>query len=166
MIKILFNFITYIFLLFVIPFNKPIEIQNNDNYFFIINIPKIDLYKEVYKYNNHNNNVNKGIYLVKDYDFNTLNGSLILASHSGNSDISYFKNLNLLKKNDIVKIFINDRIVYYAVTDKYKINKTGKFKYHDKNAYLYLITCDKNNNNKQIVVVGKIVKIMKKSTFF
>jgi sortase (surface protein transpeptidase) len=74
--------------------------------------------------------------------------------------------LNLLKKNDIVKIFINDRIVFYTVTDKYKINKTGKFKYHDKNAYLYLITCDKNNNDKQIVVVGKIVKIMKKSTFF
>lgn len=163
----LFRYLFYIFIGLFISFDSSsYNCDSDNNYFFRINIPKINLEQSVYKYNDDKNDVNKGIFLVKDYDFNSFKGSLILASHSGNSSISHFKNLDLLKKGDIVKIIYNNSIIYYKITDKYKINKTGKFKYKNDDKIIYLITCDKNNSKKQLVIKANMVKISKKSTFF
>ena len=166
MIKIIYKFLLYLFL--ILNFNH-YEIKSdiyNQNYFFDLCISKINLNEKVYRYNDKNNNVDKGIYLVKDYDFNSLSGSLILASHSGNSSISHFKNLDLLKKEDIIKVVYNSNIYYYKVIDIYKIEKTGKFKYVNEDQVIYLITCDKKNNKQQDVIKGNLIKITKKSTFF
>lgn len=141
------------------------NISKND-YYFMLNIPKIDLSKKVYNYNNKKNDVDKGIYLVKDYDLSSLEGSLILASHSGNSSISHFKNLHLLKEDDFVFIIYNDKSYVYQIDKIYKINKNGKFYYTDKDKQIFLITCDKKDKKKQLVFRGKLIKIVKKSTFF
>lgn len=163
----LFRYLFYIFIgLFISSGSSSYNYDLDNNYFFRINILKINLEQSVYKYNDDKNDVNKGIFLVKDYDFNSFKGSLILASHSGNSSISHFKNLDLLNKGDIVKIIYNNSTIYYKITDKYKINKTGKFKYKNDDKIIYLITCDNNNSKKQLVIKANMVKISKKSTFF
>ena len=120
--KIIINYFIYLFLiLFVysdVPNNDSIKSYNiinqeNDDYNFILNIPDINLSVKVYDYDDERNNVDKGIYLVKDYDFQGKN-SLILASHSGSSSISYFKNLNQLKENCL--FFIEkDLFNYYYI---------------------------------------------------
>ena len=137
----------------------------SSDYFFEICIPKINLNEKVYNFNDSRNDVDKGIMIVKDYDFYKMKGSLILASHSGNSSISYFKNLYVLKKNDIVKILYNGDEYIYQINEIYDINKNGKFKYNNSDKTIYLITCDKNNKKRQNVYKGKLIKIVKKSTF-
>lgn len=137
----------------------------NSDYYFELCIPKINLKEKVYSFNDSRNDVDKGIMIVKDYDFYKMKGSLILASHSGNSSISYFKNLYILKKNDIVKILYNGDEYIYQINEIYDINKNGKFKYNYSDKTIYLITCDKNNKKRQNVYKGKLIKTVKKSTF-
>ena len=166
MIRIIYKYLIYIFIGFYLSLNNNYnQIVSNDCY-FILNIPKINLSEKVYEYNDKNNDVNKAILLAKEYNFNSFNGSLILASHSGNSSISHFKNLDKLDKDDIVSIIIDNRVIYYKIVDIYKIQKNGKFKYSNENETIYLVTCDKKNNKKQIVFKGKIIKINKKSQVF
>lgn len=167
--KIIIKFIFYLFLGLLFSFNNSqnINIENNisNDYYFLLKIPKINLEAKVYSFYDKMNNVDKGVYLVKNYDFTSLNGSLILASHSGNSPISHFKNLDMLLDGDIVAIIFNNKYYYYEIIDIYKIDKTGKFKYDDFDRGIYLITCDKKSNKKQLVFKGKLIKISKKSTF-
>ena len=165
MIDAVINIFVYLLLFFSINIGD-YKYPSNNNSYFELNIPSIDLYKEVYNYSDKNNDVNKGIYLVNNYDLNSLNGTLILASHSGSSSISYFKHLDKLNKNDLLYLTYNGYDYYYKINDIFKINKTGKFKYKDKNKTIYLITCDKKNKKKQIVFYGKLMKIVKKSSFF
>lgn len=167
--KIISTYILY-FVLFIFIYDNILLDNINDNisnngYYFSLNIPKIDLNVKVYDYNDKNNDVNKGIFLVKQYNFDSMHGSIILASHSGTSSISYFKNLYLLNKNDVVVIIYNNHNYYYKINRIYKINKNGKFIYKNSDRGIYLITCDKKNKKKQIVYKGKLEKISKKSTF-
>lgn len=167
--RTIFRFIFYLFIgLFFNINSDSIDLSNNINkdYFFKLNIPKIGLNQSVYEFNSLNNDVDKGIYLVKKYNFSSLKGSLILASHSGSSSISYFKNLDLLDLDDSVFVVYNDNYYYYTITNRYVINKTGKFNYKNDDKTIYLITCDKKNDKKQLVFKGKLLKIAKKSTFF
>jgi len=138
------------------------DVKNSDEqYYFRLEIPDISLNTVVYDYENKNNNVDKGVYLARDYDLKTLSGSLVLASHSGSSSISYFKNLDKLKKDDIVNVYYKENKFIYRINKIYKIDKTGLFKYQNKDQYIYLITCDKNHSKKQLVFRGKIEKIVK-----
>jgi LPXTG-site transpeptidase (sortase) family protein len=166
MIRIIYKYLIYIFIGFYLSLNNNYNQIVSNDYYFILNIPKINLSEKVYEYNDKNNDVNKGIFLAKEYDFNSFKGSLILASHSGNSSISHFKNLDKLDKDDIVSIIIDNRVIYYKIVDIFKIQKNGKFKYSNENETIYLVTCDKEYNKKQIVFKGKIIKICKKSQVF
>ena len=172
MLKEIINFVIYIFLIFSLTLSNnnidDISIISNtsDDVYFKLNIPDINLNKDVHTFNSKNNSVDKGIYLVKDYDINKLKGSLILASHSGSSEISYFKNLDKIDVGTILYLTYNDNNYFYKITSIYKIDKTGKFKYMNKDKAIYLITCDKNNKHKQIVFYGELIKKIKKSSFF
>lgn len=165
----LFSIILYFLILPFIYCNEPninkrsIDVADIKQDYFNLIIPKINLNQKVYKYNDKRNNVDKGVYLAKNYEFKKNNGSLILASHSGNSSISYFKDLNKVNIKDQIFIISNKNIYLYIITEIYKINKNGKFKYINDDKYLYLITCDKKNKKKQIVVRANLVKITKKS---
>lgn len=175
MSKYLSRYVNYILILlyvflyksnnYIISYHLTNKSINNKDIYFSIYIPKINLYKDIYHYKNINNDVNKGIMLVNDYSFDNLSGSMILASHSGNSHISYFKNLYKLKINDKVYIYFNNYKYEFLIKERYFINKNGKFTYNDFDKGIYLITCDKKNKTKQIVYTGKL-KEYKKVRFF
>lgn len=72
----------------------------------VIEIPKMNLKKGLYDINSKYNNVDYNIQIIKESDMpNKENGNLILAGHNGNSNISYFDNLNTLSNGDSVFIF-------------------------------------------------------------
>ncbi len=132
------------------------EVSSDINmYQKILEIPKIKLKKGFYAINSPFNQVKYGIEVIKD-DPNLL----ILASHSGNAKISYFKNLNKLENNDEVIISSPATKEYYKIVYHYEINKNGQFKVLNDglDKKIILITCSKEDKTKQIVYVGKYEK--------
>lgn len=123
-------------------------------------IPKIKLKKDLYSINSNLNNVNKNVFIVKPSDMpNIKNGNLILAAHSGNSKIAFFKHLNKLNINDIATVYFNDKDYIYKLVDIYKVNKTGYIEINRNNnkTVLTLITCDKKDKSKQIVYIFELI---------
>ncbi len=162
--KNLFNFLIYLIIpLISFTGNKNIKLES-DNLLGHLYIPKISVSNDLYKYGNDINNVDINVYVATLYDFNKLDGSLILASHSGNCSICFFNNLYKLSNGDEIIIENSNNIYLYVVDDMFEIDKTGKFKYNDKDKYIYLVTCVKNTHKKQLIVGGFLKKITKKST--
>ena len=83
------------------------------------------------------------------------NGNLIIAAHSGNSYISYFKNLYKLSNDDVAYVYFNNIKYTYKVAGKYDVEKTGKVVIHrdNKKNTLTLITCSQTDKSKQIVYI-------------
>lgn len=131
-------------------------------YIAVLKIDKISLEKGIYNINSKNNNVNRNIQLLKESDMpDKENGNVIIAGHSGNSYIAYFKNLVKLNNGDEAKIFYNGKTYIYNLTKSYEIEKTGKVELNKNKDIqtLTLITC-KTNTNKQIVFVFELEKII------
>lgn len=76
------------------------------DYIAILEIPKINLKRGLVNKNSSQNNVNRNIYMLQETTLpdEQENSHILLATHSGNSYISFFKNLNKLKNDD--NIFI------------------------------------------------------------
>jgi len=131
---------------------------NKINYIAILKIPKINLERGLVEPNSYLNNVNYNVEILDDSDMpNVKSGNVILAAHSGNSRISYFKNLDKLDIGDEISIDYQNKTYTYKVTDKYLIEKTGTaeiIKNKNKNT-LTLITC-KHNTNNQIVIIAEL----------
>ncbi len=128
----------------------------NDEYLFILEIPKINLKKGIYSYESKNNNVNKNIMILKQSDMPDVDkGNILLASHSGNSNVSHFKNLDNLKYNDILYIYYKGYKYMYRVNNVYKQEKKGYINVSREinKSTLTLITCDKTNKNYQLVFI-------------
>ena len=72
------------------------------NYIGVLEIPKINLKKGIVDKTSASNNVNKNIYTLKETTLpdEQINSHIILAGHSGNSYISFFKNLKKLSLKD------------------------------------------------------------------
>lgn len=120
----------------------------------ILFIPKLNLEKGFYDFNDKKNNVNKNITLIKGSTFpNKKNSVLVLAAHSGNSKISYFHNLDKLELKDEVNLMYQNKLYTFIVNKIYKTNKNGKININkEEGNYLILTTCDKKNNSKQLVI--------------
>lgn len=115
---------------------------------YYIKIPKINLLQPFYKKTSELNNVNKGIEQLSNCD-SLSTCTLVLASHSGNSNISYFKNLNLLTINDQVIVYFKQKEYLYILKKIIYQEKIG-FITIPKNTYdLVLTTCNKTNSNLQ-----------------
>ncbi len=125
-----------------------------------LEIPKINLKKGFYNIDSPSNNVNKNITILNGSIMPNENNSIfILAAHSGNSYLSFFKDLDKLKIDDIVIIHYNNKKYYYSVNDIYEENKNGKININ-RNIHeniLVLTTCS-NNKNKQLIIVSKLIK--------
>ena len=89
---------------------------------------------------------------------NIVNGTFILAGHSGSSIYSYFRNLNKLELNNKIYVYYNGYKYSYEVTNIYDIEKTGKIKIEKESnmTALVLITC-RHNTNKQIVIIADLL---------
>lgn len=135
--------------------------KNNQtiNYSMVLEIPKINLKKGLYDKKSKYNSVEYNIQILKESDMpNVVNGNLILASHRGNSSVSYFNNLYKLSNGNQVYVYYNNVKYIYEITNMYEVEKTGTITIHrDRDeTVIVLITC-KKNENKQLVFIGNLV---------
>ena len=77
-------------------------VQEEVNYIAILEIPKINLKRGLFEKTSSQNNVNKNIYILKETTLpdEQVNSHILLAGHSGNSYVSFFRNLKQLNMND------------------------------------------------------------------
>ncbi len=130
---------------------------NTNQYIAYLEIPKINLKQGLLNLNDSNNNVDKNIQTIYPSAWpDKENSNLILASHSGNSRISYFKNLYKLTVNDNVYIYYKNIKYTYKITNTYNTPKNGEIPiYRNTNkTTITLITCTKNNDELQTVYIG------------
>lgn len=134
------------------------EEKINIDYFAVLEIPKINLKRGIYNVDSKENNVDKNIYILKSSTLpNKQDSHIILAAHSGNSYISYFRNLHRVNKNDEVLFYFENIKYIYKVIDKYEVDKTGKIELEFTDSKdITLITCV-HGEEKQLVVVAKLV---------
>ena len=128
------------------------------NYIAVLKIPKIKLVRGLVDRNSYLNNVKYNVEILKDSASpEEQNGNVILAAHSGNARISYFRNLGKLVLGDDISLEYKSKIYKYKIVDIYLIDKTGTaeiIRNKNKNT-LTLITC-KHNTNKQIIIIAEL----------
>ena len=132
---------------------------NKKKYVAFIEIEKISLKSGLVSIDSYYNNVNRNIETLSISDYpNVDKGNLILASHSGSSSLSYFKNLYKLVVNDEVKIYYGDKIYFYRITKIYEEPKDGGVSiYRDvEKTTLTLITCTKNSHTTQTIYIAEL----------
>ncbi len=133
--------------------------DNKNIYVGYLNIPKINLQRGFTDINSKYNKVNKNIYVHPSSSYpDKVNGNLILASHSGTSSISFFKNLYKLELNDDVYVNYNNKDYHYKVTDIYTDVKDGDIgiRRNKNKTTLTLITCTKNDKTTQTVYICEL----------
>lgn len=136
----------------------------NDYYNMIIEIPKINLKKGLFHPDSINNNVDKNILVLKQSQMPDIkNTQLILAGHSGNSEVSYFRKISQLSINDIIYIYYKEQKYLYQIYSINEVNKTGYLTIEKDLSYnkITLITCKPKTKDKQLVVEGKLKGIFK-----
>lgn len=137
---------------------EEVKEQVKINYIAVLKIPKINLERGLVDPNSYLNNVNYNLEILDGSSMpDQAKGNLIIAGHSGNSRISFFKNLNKLVISDEIFIDYKNNTYEYKVVDIYEIEKTGIAEIiKNQNATtLTLITC-KHNTNKQIVIIAEL----------
>lgn len=128
------------------------------NYSMLLEIPSINLTKGLYHINSYYNSVSYNVEINSSSSMpNEENSTLILASHSGNSSVSYFKNLNQLVIDDLVYIYYENIKYTYEIVEMYEIEKLG-YMYIENTSIdqIYLVTC-KTGTDKQIVVRALLI---------
>lgn len=133
------------------------KITNKEEYYAILEIPKINLKKEIYSICDKRNNVEKNILVHENSNFPK---NIILASHSGNRSNAYFKDLYKLKIKDDITIYYQNKVYKYIIEEIEEQNKTGNlYLKEDLSERIILITCTKNNNKTQMIYYGKLKSI-------
>lgn len=132
-----------------------VPVQDNDyqeeRYLFVLKIPSIDLYQNVYSINSIYNDVSKNVELLQDSDLD--NRLVFLAAHSGSGKATYFNSVVFLEKGDVIFLEYFDRVDGYVVVDKYYIVKNGYFEVGEVSSNrLFLITCSLDYLDRQLVV--------------
>ena len=131
------------------------------NYIGYLSIPKINFKKGFTEKNSKYNTVSKNIQILdsSSYPDEEL-GNVIIAGHSGNSSVSFFKDLYNLNKDDLIYIEYKNKLYTYKIVDIYTVPKTGKVEIkRDKNkSTLTLITCTKNVKTTQTVYISELIK--------
>lgn len=136
---------------------KPVvNIDYTKYYVGNISIPKIDLKRGFVSKDSKYNNVNRNIYIVPESDYpDKEGGNFILASHSGTSSISFFKNLYKLTLGDKVDITYNNKNYTYIITNIYTDLKDGDvaIKRNKNKTTLTLITCTRGDKTTQTIYI-------------
>lgn len=131
-----------------------------DNYIGTLEVPKIGLTKGFVDMNSYRNNVDYNMQIIKPSNYPDVDkGNFIIASHSGTSNISYFKNLYKLTNGNEVIVYYNNVKYIYKIVKIYNHPKNGTVAiYRDNNkTTITLITCTKHDNNNQTVYIGELV---------
>jgi len=133
------------------------NIPDNNDYLGIILIPKINVKNFFYNFDDSKNNVNQNVQLLSNSEMPDVKGSsILLAAHSGNSYLGYFKNLYKLTLGDKIIIYYQNKPYEYYVNEIYEQEKDGNITYH-KNSndnLLILTTC--SGKDKQLIITAKL----------
>lgn len=129
---------------------------DDEEYLLILEIPKISLKRGVYPFNSKLNTIEKNVEIMKESSLPTDNfGNVVLEAHNGTAKISYFRELYKLRKSDIAYIYYHGIKYTYIVDNIYDVEKDGTVEIYrdvDRNT-LTLITCKRNTNDRQLVVI-------------
>ncbi len=141
----------------------PVEEKKSQKieYIAALKIPKINLERGLVNPSSYLNNIQYNVAFLKDSAMpDQTNGNVILAAHSGNARISYFRKLDKLSIDDKVLIDYKGKTYTYSVVHIYDIEKTGKAKIirNQNTNTLTLITCRHNTNN-QIVIICELLDV-------
>lgn len=134
------------------------ERSNDDSYVGVLSIPKINFKKGFYEINNEKNNVNKNIEVLSISKMPNEKGTtLVIAAHSGDSYLGYFKDLYKLELQDEVYVYYQNVKYKYIINNIYELEKEGKINFvkNVNETYLVLTTCA--SYGKQLVVTAKLV---------
>ena len=145
--------------------NYPLDIVDKkedakEEFLGVLEIPKINLKKGFYNITSINNNVNKNIQILTNSQMPDIpNSTMIIAAHSGNSYLGYFKKLNQLLIGDQISIYYHNKKYTYVISSSYETLKNGELTIikNTNEKVLVLTTCSKNNN-QQLVVMSKLLK--------
>lgn len=136
------------------------KISQKEKYFAILEIPKLNLKKELYPKNDSRNQVDISILVHEASVFpneNNKNSKIILAGHSGNGKNAYFKNLYKLKEQDRVKIYTNGYLYEYEIKEIERQEKTGELYIKEEKGHtLILITCTYQDKKTQTIYYAKL----------
>ena len=127
-----------------------------------LKIEKINLNTGLVAKNSYYNNVNRNILTVKQSGYpDTKKSNLILAAHSGNSNISYFRYLYKLSIGDKATVTYNEHVYDYKLVKTYNVPKNGSVPIdRDLNkTCLTLITCTRNSNTEQTVYIFEMYAV-------
>lgn len=133
----------------------------SEMYIGVLKIEKVNLNRGFYDKKSKLNKVSKNIQVLDESDMPDIEfGNVILAAHSGNSSVSFFKNLSKLKINDYASIYYKNKEYKYSLKRIYEIEKNGTaiIKRDINKNTLTLITC-KSKTKKQIVFIFELEKI-------
>ena len=136
--------------------------KTNSRYLGYLTISKIGLKAGIPWKDSSMNNVDKGIYTLPVSNYPDIeNGNLVLAAHSGNASISYFKNLWKLDIGDTANVSYNGKTYSYKIVNIYYVEKTGTVQItrNTKKTSLTLITCTKNDDTLQTVYILELYAI-------
>ena len=131
-------------------YNYQINLNQKDNY--ILQINKIDL--NVAFSLDTTLNVGLEIHNISK----SLNNPLIISGHSGYGSNVYFNDLDKLTIYDEIIINHKQVIQYYQVIDIKYVLKHQNITVSQNNDYLYLVTCDKFDSQKQLIIIAKKIQ--------
>lgn len=140
--------------------------SNETNYNYknamVIYIPSINLNSVVKKADSNFKNLNKNLVY---YNNNNYEEKIIILGHSGMGFGIFFNRIDEIKDNDEAKIYIGNKEIIYSFYKKYSVPSSFiEVLKNDEKRTLLLITCDKNDKNRRLIVkfILKEHKIVKK----
>lgn len=145
----------------IINIQNKFGIKPQKNYVGQLIINKVGINNYIYDVNDKNNNVNSNVQLLKKSTFpvDNTNSSIFLAAHSGNSNISYFDNLDKLDKDDEIVFLYSNYKLTYKVKNIFTQIKDGTIEINQVfSNQLVLTTCDPNSNNLQLIIICDLDK--------
>lgn len=158
LITLIIILIKDIFFMVYISYDNKKEVksyyENNSSFNYksdmVLNIPKVNLETVVKKANNDFGNLNKNIVYYKNDNYKK---SIIILGHSGVGYGTFFNRIDELDKDDVIYLYKDKLKISYTVDKKYSILDTDIDVLKINNTPgLTLITCDKKDKNKRLVV--------------
>jgi len=134
--------------------------MTNISYSAVIEVPAISLKAGIVMSDKSFKSMDRNVSIYPSSNMpDEKHGNFVLFAHSGNSRVSYFRNIDKLNKDDEIKIYYNKTEYKYKVISKHEVNEnddTPLYKMKDK-TIITLITCNNTNDNYRTVVVGEAV---------
>ena len=123
-----------------ININKDEQVSQKEQPIGKVQIPKINLNKNLYKIGSKLNNVEENVTILES----DLPSIIVLAAHSGTGKNAFFKDLNKLNINDTINLTYTNANYTYNVINIFEQDR------------LFLTTCSYNKNKQLIIECKKI----------